>query len=73
MPLYEYACRHCSHAFEALVFNGETAECPRCHSRDLDRQFSVPARPQTSAASLPTACRSSGPPCGPACSRWPQN
>ena len=70
MPLYEYVCRECEHPFEALVFDGETVECPHCHGRKLERQMSVPARPRTEATSLPTSCRSSGPPCGPACSRW---
>ena len=70
MPLYEYVCQDCSHAFEALIFNGQSAECPACHSQKLDRQLSVPARPKVEATPLPTACKSSGPPCGPMCNRW---
>lgn len=64
MPLYEYACRKCDHAFEMLVRDGETIECPACHSPDLARQWSVPARPQTTTAALP--------PCGPGCCRMPR-
>ena len=71
MPLYEYACRDCSHAFEALVYDGESPECPHCHGGNLERQWSVPARPRTSEP-LPVRCNSEGPPCGPACSRWQQ-
>jgi putative FmdB family regulatory protein len=70
VPLYEYACAECAHGFEALVFNGEAVECPQCHSAKVERQLSLPARPQTSPTALPTACRSEGPPCGPVCSRW---
>jgi putative FmdB family regulatory protein len=68
VPLYEYACQECEHEFEALVFNGEKVECPQCRSEKLQKQMSLPGRPKTA---LPTtACQSSGPPCGPACSRW---
>jgi putative FmdB family regulatory protein len=70
MPLYEYACRECEHNFETLVFNDETVECPACKSAQVERQLSLPARPQSAPASLPMGCRSEGPPCGPVCSRW---
>jgi len=69
MPLYEYVCEECSHPFEALVMGKQEPECPRCHSRKLAQQLSLPARPKSEEA-LPMACRSSGPPCGPVCSRW---
>jgi putative FmdB family regulatory protein len=72
MPLYEYVCQACEHPFEALLFGAEEAECPQCRSRKLARQLSLPAKPKE-AASLPTACQSSGPPCGPACGRWQGN
>jgi putative FmdB family regulatory protein len=71
MPMYEYVCQECQHPFEALVFGDEQAECPECKGRKLERQLSVPGRPKV-AASLPTACRSEGPPCGPVCGRWKQ-
>ena len=77
MPLYEYVCEECKHPFEALVFGGEQAECPQCHSHKLARQLSLPGRPKVTSgttASLPVAgCRSEGPPCGPVCSRWGKN
>lgn len=70
MPLYEYVCRDCDHDFEALVFGADDeATCPQCESRKVEKQLSMPARPRTEAASLPTACDSSLPPCGPACCR----
>jgi putative FmdB family regulatory protein len=69
MPLYEYVCASCRHPFEALVYGDEQAECPQCKGRELERQLSLPGRPKVQA-SLPTACRSEGPPCGPVCNRW---
>ncbi len=75
MPMYEYVCEECLHPFEALVFSGDRVECPQCKSEKLQRQMSVPGRPKVAATttSLPTACRSSGPPCGPACKRLGSN
>jgi putative FmdB family regulatory protein len=72
MPLYEYACRECEHAFEALVFPGDDeVECPECHGRRVERQLSLPARPHTETAALPAAgCDASLPPCGPMCRRF---
>lgn len=71
MPLYEYSCRTCDHAFETLVFDGDRVECPECHGEDLERQWSIPARPQMTT-SLPTAgCATDLPPCGPGCCRLP--
>lgn len=69
MPLYEYACRDCEHTFEALVFDGEQAECPGCQGTRLERLLSVPAKPRTVADSLPMACPPDKPPCGPGCCR----
>lgn len=40
MPLYEYRCRACSHAFETLVRGGDQPACPACHSSDLERLLS---------------------------------
>jgi putative FmdB family regulatory protein len=72
MPLYEYACEQCSHEFEALVFDGEEVECPKCRGRQLHRNLSLPGRPQTVGTSLPVGgCDPSLPPCGRACRRWP--
>ena len=51
MPLYEYTCKKCEHSFEAFVFGGETVECPQCQSKRLQRNLSVPAKPQVAAGS----------------------
>jgi putative FmdB family regulatory protein len=69
VPLYEYTCQECAHDFEALVFSGDEPECPECHSHKLERQWSVPARPQNT--SLPLGCNPNLPPCGPGCCRLP--
>jgi putative FmdB family regulatory protein len=72
VPLYEYTCLKCGNAFEALVFDGDTVECPSCHGDELERQWSVPAAPP--ASPLPMAgCRTDLPPCGPGCCRLPDN
>ncbi len=71
MPLYEYACDKCEHTFEALVFDGETVECPECSATKVTKLLSVPARPQSQGAGLPLSggC-GEGPPCGaPWCQR----
>jgi putative FmdB family regulatory protein len=41
MPIFEYTCHDCHHAFEALVRASTTPECPQCHSTQLDKQLSV--------------------------------
>lgn len=66
MPLYEYACEKCEHAFESLVFGDEKVECPKCESTKVERLLSVPGRPKISEGSsnLPMACNSDGPACG---------
>jgi putative FmdB family regulatory protein len=72
MPLYEYTCDKCEHAFEMLVFDGDTVECPECASAKVTRQLSVPAPPQSAGAALPLSPCGEGPPCGaPWCQRKP--
>jgi putative FmdB family regulatory protein len=73
MPLYEYTCQKCQHAFETLVFgDDEAVECPECHGKKVERLLSLPGRPRVSsgsAAGLPMSC-GEGPPCGaPWCKR----
>jgi putative FmdB family regulatory protein len=44
MPLYEYYCEPCKHAFEALIRSAaDVARCPRCSSTEVAKQLSVPA------------------------------
>ena len=72
MPLYEYVCEECEQSFEALVRTAEEkVACPQCHSKRVERALSVPARPLTVTAAQSSTCKSSGPPCGPMCSRFP--
>ena len=73
MPIYEYACQQCGHAFEALVRSSTVPECPHCHSTQLDKQLSVVGHVGASgpkeAASMPAGaagpCGSCGHPGGP--------
>lgn len=44
MPLYEYCCKHCGNNFEELrpmKDADKAAECPKCHSKQVERQFST--------------------------------
>lgn len=70
MPLFEYVCQECQHAFEELVFGDEAVTCPSCQSARLERLLSAPAKPAAGGAGLPMRCEGSGPPCGaPWCQR----
>jgi putative FmdB family regulatory protein len=67
MPLYEYICRECRHEFETLVTASRQPACPRCESRDLEKQLSVFAVAGSSRDAAPTAgaCGTCGDPRGP--------
>ncbi|MGH9313702.1 MAG: FmdB family zinc ribbon protein [Vicinamibacterales bacterium] len=41
MPIFEYVCRDCHHAFETLVQGERKVVCPACSSEALDKQLSV--------------------------------
>jgi putative FmdB family regulatory protein len=41
MPLYEYTCRGCGHAFEALVRDASSPVCPSCQCPDVERLLSL--------------------------------
>lgn len=74
MPIFEYICKECDHSFEALVYGGEKAQCPKCSSKKLAPQlstFAVSSKGGSSsqASAGPGACGSCGDPRGPgACS-----
>ena len=70
MPLYEYACQECEEEFEVLVQGDERIACPKCASTKLNRLLSLPGAPRVKSGPTKPACNSSGPPCGPACSRF---
>jgi putative FmdB family regulatory protein len=42
MPIYEYVCEECEHAFEKRVPTSRTrVRCPHCESAQVTRQFST--------------------------------
>ncbi len=70
MPIYEYCCDSCDHAFETLIRgSGDAPHCPKCGGIDLAKQFSVPASAQAggkAGGSLPVCeMPSSASACGP--------
>jgi putative FmdB family regulatory protein len=40
MPIYEYLCKDCDNQFEAIVSGATKPECPSCHSKKLEQQYS---------------------------------
>ena len=73
MPIYEYHCEPCDHAFETLVrSSSDVPHCPKCGEVEhLTKQFSVPAAAHSAgkSSSLPVCDTGSygcgGPgPCG---------
>lgn len=68
MPIYEYVCQSCEHAFEELVPTmtaRHATKCPSCGGSDVERKMSVFAAREGSAQSSPGP----GPvgPCGQCC------
>lgn len=41
MPLHDFVCRACGHAFEALVMGKDQPACPQCGSPELIKQMST--------------------------------
>lgn len=65
MPLFHYVCEKCEHDFEELVSTGEEVVCPKCQSKKLERQTSMPGMPLVKAAVSSSGCGDlSLPPCG---------
>jgi putative FmdB family regulatory protein len=71
MPMYEYVCRSCDHAFEALVFGDEDVACPQCESEQLERLLSLPGLAQIASTHANGGCGDlNQAPCGaPFCRR----
>lgn len=67
MPIRDYHCGACGHAFEALVRSDEKACCRACGSTELTQLLSVFASPKTAAgpALLNSPCGGCGHPGGP--------
>lgn len=70
MPLFHYVCEDCDHDFEMLVNRGEKVVCPKCKSKDLEKQLPLVGIPHVKD-SFPSSCGDpSLPPCGaPRCGR----
>jgi putative FmdB family regulatory protein len=49
VPLYDFHCRNCGERFEEFARPGDTAPCPACGSRDVERVLSAFAGPFTVA------------------------
>jgi putative FmdB family regulatory protein len=68
MPMYEFKCEPCDHAFETLVrSSSDVPHCPKCKGTTLVKQFSVPAAARASSgtgSSLPMAQPQSSGGCG---------
>jgi putative FmdB family regulatory protein len=44
MPIYEFQCARCAHAFEELVSSSrEAVQCPKCAASDVAKLLSAPA------------------------------
>jgi putative FmdB family regulatory protein len=66
MPIYEYTCDECGHAFEALVRAATVPVCPQCGADRLSKQLSVFATGATPAApAMAGPCGTCGHPDGP--------
>jgi len=37
MPIYDYNCKSCGHAFETLVRSNTVPACPKCASTELEK------------------------------------
>lgn len=70
MPIFEYVCRDCGHAFETIVNGAREPQCPSCSGQALDKQLSVfavaSASPSREAPRpAPGGCGRCGDPNGP--------
>ncbi|MBS2019316.1 MAG: zinc ribbon domain-containing protein [Deltaproteobacteria bacterium] len=71
MPIYEYVCRSCGHAFEELVYGDDQVACPACKTREVGKVLSAFAvgRAEAAVACPPTGCGACGDPRGPGACR----
>ncbi len=65
MPIYEYTCKGCGEEFEVLVNRSTVPECPKCHSKELEKKFSTFSAKGGSAPS--GGGHKHGPGCGCCC------
>ena len=68
MPLYEYLCRDCGHAFEKLVARwGASVACPSCHGAAVEKQLSSFAMAGSTSGSASSAQAGGGGCCAGGC------
>ncbi len=72
MPTYAFACTKCGHEFEELVGIGKTAPCPKCSSKDVEKQITAPAAvgvagATTGPSASPAPRKMGGGGCGSGC------
>jgi len=62
MPIFEYRCPKCGHAFEKIALSSqqEKAECPQCGSKRAEKQFSAFSTGAGAAKSSRPYCPPSG-------------
>jgi putative FmdB family regulatory protein len=65
MPIHEYLCADCGHAFEELVFGDARPACPACRGERAEKQFSAFGVGSGVPEPGPGACGSCGDPRGP--------
>lgn len=41
MPIFEFNCTDCGQSFEVLIRNGDSSNCPKCHSRNTQKRMST--------------------------------
>lgn len=56
MPIFDFRCKVCGHAYEQLVRSSTELVCPACGSSDVEKQVSAPA-PQGQIADLISRAR----------------
>jgi len=65
MPIYEYRCTECSHAFEKLMRRwGDSTSCPACSSTTVEKQISTFAVSSASSSAPAMDCGAPASGCG---------
>lgn len=61
MPIYEYKCDKCGERFEEIVFGSDSSlACPKCQSKDVERQMSCFASFGSDKGGLPAGLSGGG-------------
>lgn len=65
MPIFECRCTACDHRFETIVRDATPPVCPKCDSRELQKElsvFAVGAAGRQASAPRPGPCANCGDP-----------